>query len=158
MVLSIKIAEKKLNLRDGLFNLDNIYKSLRGKLLSMGYIMVEKEQEYKTTQYGEGVNFKFLYFKAFDDFAKVDSEVLFKFENLKKIKGLHKGDLALTIKPALTLDYKHRWGNNAFNKFFFNLYRKVFQDDLKKRYFGNVVRDTAEVYDYIKDLLDEYKH
>ena len=62
MVLSIKIAEKKLNLRDGLFNLDNIYKSLRGKLLSMGYIMVEKEQEYKTTQYGEGVNFKFLYF------------------------------------------------------------------------------------------------
>ena len=159
MVFEIKeFATRDFRVGDGIFDLNSIYKGVKEKAESMGYKYFENEQSLKSTQYGEEIIFKILIRKQFDDFGMADMDIEFMFVNMKKIKNHYKGDLKLSIRPVVKLDWKHKWGRNAFSLFLLNLYRVVFLDNMKKNYIIPVIKDSWEIYDHVKELVDEYKH
>jgi len=158
MVIIKKVPERRLTLRDSTFNIENLYNKLKVRLKDMNYLLTEKEQEFKSTQYGDKIVFKFNVWKEIDTFGKIEIDIDFVFDKIKKTKGMHRGDLVFTIKPKVILDHKHRWGKSVFSKFLMFVYMNTFREEVKKKYFVPVIKESIEIYNYVKELLDEYKH
>ena len=156
MVNEAKIIDKKINITNGVFKIDSLYKGIKEKAESLGYLFVERRQEKKPTKYGEELEAHFYLDKEYDYFGKVETVIELNFENLKKVKGHDLGDLKGKIVATQKLDYKNRWGKNKFNKFLFNVYLKIKKEDFKQKYTILIITETNEIYDFIKGELEEY--
>lgn len=156
MVLAKEIINKNIIANDETFDIDKIYKNIKKKGESMGYVFVEQEQGTKGGKYGQELRFKFLFVKEVDFFGKKEINLDFDFENLNKTKSGDKGDCKVTIKGKITLDYKNRWGMNSFNKLLLNLYVKIKDPEMKKKYIVPLIKDCTEIQDYIKDEFGFY--
>ncbi len=156
MVDEKKIVDKKLVVTSGTFNIDKLYKGIKQKSEELDYFFVEREHGSKPSKYGDEVKFDFLLHKELDYFGKVEVEIELLFENLKKTKTGDSGDFNLKIKSTQKLDYRNRWGRNKFYKFLFGLYLKIKKEDFKQKYTIQIIKETGEIYDYIKDEVEEY--
>ncbi len=156
MVKEIKLVDKKININDGTFKVDELYKGLKKKVESIGWFIAEKEQSQKSSKYGNEIKFSFIAGKEFDYFGKVEAEIELNFENLKKAKGYDFGDLAFTMKATQKLDYKNRWGKNPFSKFLFEIYLRLKKEEFKNKYTVPIIVTTNEIYSYVKNQLEEY--
>lgn len=158
MVVAWKKLQKKIRIVDSLFNIKETYKTVFNSIRSKGFITVEKEQSFKSGQYGDELKLDINGFKLSDDFAKIDIVITLVFTELKKYKDIHRGNLVIDITISITLDYKHKWGTNGFNKFLMKIYLKLLDNELKKKYFSLALSDVNDLYDNLKDILNEYKH
>ncbi|MBS3174527.1 hypothetical protein J4440_01480 [Candidatus Woesearchaeota archaeon] len=151
-----KIFERKLNIADGVFKIDAVYKGIKQKSDSLGYTLVEKEHSNKSGKYGGEIKFDFILDKEIDYFAKGEISVEIIFLNIKKAKGYDVGNIELKMSAMQKLDYKHRWGINKFNKFLFSIYQNLMKENFKKKYLIPIIIDATTIYNFIKESIEEY--
>ena len=75
------------------------------------------------------------------------------FDNLARTKGREHGDLKMSIKADAILDFKNRWGGNAFNKFLFGIYFKVKEKEFEGKYLVAIYNAASGLHAAIKKNL-----
>lgn len=156
MVLTKEIIKRNISAADEEFDIDKIYKGVKNKAEDLGYFFVENEQGSKPGKYGQELKFKFSLSKDVDFFGRNDIDLEFDFENLSKVKSKDKGDCKVTINGKMTIDYKNRWGMSRFNKLLLNLYSKIKDPEIKRKYMIPLIKDCTEIQNYIKDEFGFY--
>ena len=157
MVIAPKdVFKRTIVVTDEDFDIEKIYKNFKKRAESMGYYFVEKEQGVKGAKYGQEVGFKFSLSRKIDVFAKSQYELEFVFDNLKKIDGFDHGNCRIKIVGSAILDYENKWGKSTFDLILLKLYLKVIGAEIKRKYFGAVVKDGFEINDSIKSDFGFY--
>lgn len=151
------IAKKKVLIKSGTFNMQDIYKKIKSKAESMDYLFVEKAQETKFSKYGQELKLDFYLDKEFDFFGKVEISIVLDFNGVSKLKnGLDTGNCVVSIEGKQVLDYKNRWGKQSFTRFLFPLYAAAKKEGFKSKYTIPIIKDVQELNEFIKGLFEEY--
>jgi len=151
------IAKRSLNIKSGTFDMTDIYKKIKEKAEDLGYIFIEKEQGTKFNKYGQELKLDFYLDKEFDDFGKAEVSIILFFDSVHKLKnGLDQGDCAVKIVGVQVLDFNNRWGHDIFTRSLFNLYKTAKKNQFKIKYMIPIIQDVDKIYDFIKELFNEY--
>lgn len=154
MVKVSPIFSRNISLADADFNIDKVYKSVKKKVDSLGYDLVEKEQTSKPSKYGEEIKFTFAVYKEFDDFASGEINIGFVFDSLKRSKSGDHGNANVSIKASLSTDFKNQWGKSVFNIFIFKIYSAIKKNEFKNKYVIPLWGAAAGIHDAIKEAFD----
>ncbi len=150
------VYNRKITITDSDFNVDDVCKAVKEKGESLGYIFIEKEQTSKGGKYGHKLDFKFLFTRNVDPFVNYTFNVDFVFDNLSQTKNGHHGDGEVKIKGFVKFDHPNKYGKTKLNKFFFELYMKLFKQLNLEKYIIPLVGEGGQIYDVIKTKFDLY--
>jgi len=80
MVKSYDIFKKEIRIINEDFNINSLYKNVRGKIDELRYVYLEKKQTTKPKKYGQEIKFEISLSKEVDDFCvnEINIEMLFK--------------------------------------------------------------------------------
>ena len=151
MVKSSEVFSTNIDLSDVNLNVKSFYKVVKAKADDLGYGFFEKRQTSKPKKYGDEIEFEFHMMKDYDEFCMGEIKVDGVFKNLKRSKTKDFGDVKISIKAAIILDYDNKWGKNSFNKFLFKIYTAVKKEEFKNKYTTPLWKDTSEIYNTIKE-------
>jgi hypothetical protein len=150
-MIKMEVVRRVILANDEDFNIEKIYKSIKGKADSLGYDFFEKEQANKSGKYGDEIEFKFLLVKKVDPFGMIEINTDFKFMKLDKNKEIYHGNAMCLIVGTVKLDYEEDWSRSSFKRFLLNIYKRVNENNLKRKYIVPAIIESTEIQNYIKD-------
>ncbi len=147
--------------RDGIYDLNKLYQSLKQWFANNGYTYMEKENT--TNNKDKGVEFKMTMRgeREVNDYFKFEIEIKFWVIEMSKVqindKVLDKGKLFTTISAKMLMDYKHIWSKTKFSK----LLRYIYNNFLIKHKIDNVYSaalkfEGEDLFNLIKENLGMY--
>ena len=153
MVKSYDIFKKEIRIINEDFNINSLYKNVRGKIDELRYVYLEKKQTTKPKKYGQEIKFEISLSKEVDDFCVNEINIEMFFENINKPKSHDHGDARILVKAKQTFDYKNRWGMSKFNMWLFKIYLLVKKLEFEEKYTVPIINDATQIYNLIKESL-----
>ncbi|MBS3160041.1 hypothetical protein J4436_04605 [Candidatus Woesearchaeota archaeon] len=137
----------------------NLYKGIKTELELNGYIFGEAKQKIKSPgKYGQEMEFEIKGFRAFDDFAKHELTISLKFEKLKAINSLFKGNGLILTDSRVILDYTKKWDKTKFTQWLFGnvMFPVLRYRFYKAKYLDPGLNMQLHMNTFIKEHLDLY--
>lgn len=157
----IKIVKRREIKVKGIFDINNLYKKARLKIVSLGYDFFELEQTIKDLDKGKDMVVRFEGERKFDELTKFYINVDIHFENIFKNRKdnivLDKGSAKVVMSCWLVLDYKNKWNANAITKFLFHIYiNYIIKFRILDIYADKIEGEFNELHNLIKENLNLY--
>ncbi len=151
-VADIKIKEV------GIFDIETLYKEAKSWFDSKNYTFQEKEHTEKIRDIGDEYLIQWVAERKVDGYVKFNIETSFFIRYITKIKirekQLYKGDMEITTKAFLELDYKNNWHTSAIKKFLFNIYSNYIIKEKINDYNSKLDNEVKELLDIIKSVIN----
>lgn len=148
MVKKANVSTRRLKIHDRIFNINSLYKAVKGKIESWDYDFLEAKQSRKSAKYGEEAEIKLYGEFKFDDYCKSEMSVEMFFHNIKKInrdgKQMDRGDALIIITFDWLRDYKNYWGTTRLNKFIHGIYIEYILKKKHKKMYKDVLQEQAK--------------
>ncbi len=143
---------------NGKFNLDSLYKELKGWFDKNKYDFTEKEQTVKDKDSGKEIVVKWEAERKVDDYAKFDIRIDFFLENLNKVKEGVEGKVKITFFAKIILDYKNKFGYSKLSKLMFDIYNNlIIKGKIENVYEDKLDREVKELFNLTKEKLELFK-
>ncbi len=144
----------------GVFDFKKLYKLGKIWAEENKYSWHEKLFTDKVSSLGHEIEVEWEFTKKFSAFVKFQIEVKIWILRMNPVKSgeknLEKGEVEITIKSEMQMDYRINWEKKAFLK----LLRHIYIHYVKKRYFNKVAGalwvETYDLQDKIKEILEQF--
>ncbi len=146
--------------KEGIFNFEDLYKTIKSWLEFHKYDFFEKNYEDITKTEAKNVKIKFEAVRKIDDYHKFGMELTLKVGDHKivlsndKKKKLVQGSLLVVIGASIISDYEGEWEDKPMKKFFRGIYDKYVQADKRMMLNNELKEDTSNLYNEIKAFLN----
>lgn len=165
------MAEKQLVLDgvevnyEGIFDVDQLLKSIDRYSSEKGYAKSEKERKEKVTASGRELYMELRHTKAKTPYFVLMIKMRLHVTNLKDIdvevdgrkEKLNKGKVNIIFDGWTTSDFGERWTQKPFYYFLISLYERVGHKIKMDKYYGELISDCHYVRDNLKAFLDLHK-
>jgi len=150
----------------GIVLLDELFNVIEHALQEKGYEKREKKAEETVTETGRNYYLELRPFKVKTNYVtlmiKIKVEVNDITDSTQDFDGIkrnfEKGNMVVSFDSWLLTDYHNRWGMKPFVYFWKALVNKwIYSYPLESGFEGELVGDTAYIYNKIKKLLNKYR-
>lgn len=147
--------------RDGIYDLNKLYKNMREWFEENNYIYTEKENTTNIRDKGVEQKLRMIGERKVTDYFKFEIDIKFLIIEMQKVKvkdkTLDKGTLSAFIRVNLHFDYRHIWTKNKFSK----LLRFIYNNFIIKKKIDNVYSpalkfEADDIFNVMKESLDMY--
>jgi hypothetical protein len=146
--------------KEGVFDFNELYKTVKSWLEFHKYDFFEKNYEDITKTESKNVKIKFEAERKIDDYHKFGMEITLKVGDHKivvshdKKKKLVQGSLVISINAGIASDIGSEWEDKPVKKFFRGIYDKYVQSDKRMMLNNELKEDTSNLYNEIKAFLN----
>jgi len=131
MVQKDQIIEETME-HAGIFDFAAFYSFAHSWFKEERYGVTEEKYSEKVSGDARNINIKWLSSKDFDDYFKIEIEILFSIKDLTDVqveidgekRKMNKGTIALKIRGTLTKDYESKWDPSPVTRFLRDVYNK----------------------------------
>jgi len=133
-----------------------------GKTWAGEYLYNWHEQLYndKVGSAGHEIEIEWTFDKKFSAFVKFHIEVKMHILRMNPVsvegKSLEKGEVEITIQSVMQMDYKENWEKNKLHKFLRHAYIYLVKKTELEKTAGEVWKETYDLQDKIKGVLEQY--
>lgn len=168
-----KMAEKNLVVNhrtlsyQGLFRVDELFRTIHNALDKLNYQKQEKKTEEKVFPSGKSTYLELRPFKEKTNYVTLMIKIMVHLDKVievtKKVNSLprpfQQGKVTIIFDAWSITDYEHRWGMKPW--FFFlktAINKYIYRFPLEESFFGELRSDTDYLYQQINALLRLYKY
>lgn len=157
--LDFVVTDLKLT-KEGVFNFNDLYKTIKEWLSFHKYDFFEKNYFDVTKIDAKDIKIKFETEKTIDEYTKFVMEFTIKVIDHKfvlsadKKKKLVKGTLTISLGSAIQSDYSGEWEDKPLKKFIRGVYDKFIEGDKRARLHNELKEETYSFYNEIKAFLN----
>ena len=144
--------------KNGVFDLNGMYKAMRSWFGERDYGFLEKENSKKEKDTGQIILLRWEGSRNVDAYAQFQIRVNILVENAESLrennKKLTKGDLEMKFWADVILDYTNTWERKPFGQFLFKLYNTmIIKDKIQDVYETNLDTELQELIALAKSFL-----
>jgi len=141
-------------IKEGVFNLKEVYNLINEFLCQRGYDLTEKEQMYNE----EGkLKIKYEADKKADDYTKFIIEITITGAGTKEVELKNKkassGKFSIKIEAKLKKDYEDTWDKRPFQKFMREIFDKFVLGSKFDRYSKELTDEAYALYNELKSYI-----
>ncbi len=142
----------------GTFDLDKIFKKIREWSTKNKYEFHEKDHVDKLLQDGHEIILKWVLTKETTDYIQYETTIEFLLKGINKIEsGQSTGNLQITFKSNLILDYENKWQHTEFLKVLNSIYNKYIIKPKIEKHMGKLSGEIENLKNLTKKELEMYR-
>lgn len=147
--------------REGIYDMNYLYKRMREWFDENNYIYTEKENTTNIRDKGVEVKMTMMGERKVTDYFKFEIEAKFLVIEMEKVKvkdkTLDKGLLRAFITCKLHFDYRHIWAKNKFSKLLRFIYNNfIVKKKIDDVYSASLKFEAEDLTNVMKDALEMY--
>lgn len=147
--------------QDGTFDINLIYKKLKGWFEDHNYAYSELENTTNLKPKGAEIKIKMRGERLVTDYYKFTLTIAFLIVETEKVKVkdkvLDRGKLEARMDIKLDLDYTKRFGKSKFGKFIRFIYNNyLIKEEIQSEYMGKAYEEATTFLDLLKESMEMY--
>ena len=158
--------EARIQVRDAIFDLDEIYKHAHDWLDWRKYDITEKAYKEKNSPGGREVKIEWECTRDIDEYSQFELKVKWvllgvndvKVEHMGKDVKMQKGEINIYISAFVVLDYLEKWEKTPMMKFMKGFYEKYLYVGTIESLKAEMWKEGWELYNELKAFLNLYRY
>lgn len=159
------IDQLRLNY-EGLFSLNELYRTVSSWFYEHGYDYYEKKNVEQVTPTGKDIEIELRPWKKLTDYAKKELKIRMFLKDVKMVEvekegvklKLNQGNIQMIFDAYLITDYEDRWENKPLFFFIRTLVDKYVYKFYTDRFEGDLVDDVHQVHQHVKAHLNLFRY
>ncbi|MAG08111.1 hypothetical protein CMO89_01455 [Candidatus Woesearchaeota archaeon] len=151
---------------EGLFDVNELYKTIDEWLRSKGYDKKEVKNMEKTTAEGKYIELVLEPWKKITTYAKNVIRMRIIMSDIKEVEvekekakiKLNQGKVQIVFDGFFETDYENRWETKPIYYFFRTIFNKYFYGFYTDAYKKNILGDVNHLHSIIKSFLNLYRY
>jgi hypothetical protein len=150
----------------GLFRMDELYKTIMKSMQERGYFIIEKRNQEDVFEEGKQIVLQIEPVKTLNDYAKSRMKIKLTANNLKdkvvKIDGhpqkLQQGKVDMQFFAVLETDYRNKWQDSGFKLVFRTISDKFIRHDIIHKAEDGTKADCVAITEEVKAYLNMHRY
>jgi len=156
----------KIDIKDQLFDIKEVYKHAHDWLEWRKFDVVEKEHKEKTTAKGREIKMKWECTRDVDEYSRFEIDVEWEMYGINDVSMKHEGkdlklqtgNIVIFVSAILVTDYSGKWETSRLNVFLKSFFEKYLYAGVVETLKTELWREGWDFYNELKAYLNLYNY